>query len=764
MMGYQMAILRRYQRSTSLVWRATVITALAVCLVGGLLPFVPRALQFAIEDRSALSLGLEAAYADGPCGTDSTYREIRTNGDGDSGELELEALVPPYGQDLSPVGSTDEWAVSLCIAEDGSWTTAPGGTPMVQVRQESVAAESALIADALNHNFGSPDVSTLPVIEGELEQGRPFYVGLETWIEVSEGSWERDASTPSPSEGVSVGVVTTPIAVVWSFGSISGRCANRGGMPEDTSGSVMTEAAPCGFTPTEYAAEEAELSIQVEYRITATGSMSGASQSATVLSDAFTKSRRVDEVQVFGVDPAGAASLPPAEREYNEGCGWSPGTWGRCARDAVETAVDFVAGGLVLLWDLARGCGQAVVDKFDEVIGIATTAWDAVRDPVGWIEEQVETLTTALDEIKEDLGGAALQLLKDALEWDLLESDPVAWIGKVGCGILIEVLSGSIATKFTKWLDDLIADHRTKRNSDSDTTNDVDDDTDIDTTHPSCRVNNSFPTGTQVLMADGSRKAINLISVGDMVMAYNTDAAVWSPRMVLDQWSHLDTGEMATLTLIDGSEVSATDHHLFWVNDLGEWVEAEDLAPGDLLLTPGGVTTLAEVDLWDTDGTLVWELTVDIDHTFTVHTGTADVLVHNEDLTPCQIRAQRVEELAADPATGALDAKTRREATVGLDLEEAGFLEGPITRDPSGAAEFIDADGQAWDVKAFNSNFANGYDRDTALAAIQSEISLGENVILDTANLSLAHQAELRRAIQEAGLSDNVLWSVVDEN
>ncbi len=38
-----------------------------------------------------------------------------------------------------------------------------------------------------------------------------------------------------------------------------------------------------------------------------------------------------------------------------------------------------------------------------------------------------------------------------------------------------------------------------------------------------CRTNNSFPTGTPVLMADGTHKPINQIEPGEQVRAYNTD-------------------------------------------------------------------------------------------------------------------------------------------------------------------------------------------------------------------------------------------------
>ena len=127
----------------------------------------------------------------------------------------------------------------------------------------------------------------------------------------------------------------------------------------------------------------------------------------------------------------------------------------------------------------------------------------------------------------------------------------------------------------------------------------------------------SFLTGTQVLLSDGTHRNIEDIRPGNTVVAYNTETEQWSDREVLHQWSYLDTDQIADITLTDGSQVSATDHHLFWVTGDGEWIQAEDLQPGDVLLTPDGVATVDNINIWDSNPTLVWGLTVDIDHTFT---------------------------------------------------------------------------------------------------------------------------------------------------
>lgn len=100
------------------------------------------------------------------------------------------------------------------------------------------------------------------------------------------------------------------------------------------------------------------------------------------------------------------------------------------------------------------------------------------------------------------------------------------------------------------------------------------------------------------------------------------------------------------------------------------------------------------------------------------------------------------------------------ERRVGLDLEKSGKIEGPIVRDPSGKAEFFDANGQAWDVKSFNSNFKpkkGGYILQKSMDEIYDSLSKNENVILDTLNLSDEHKAELLKEISDKGLTDYVI-------
>lgn len=85
----------------------------------------------------------------------------------------------------------------------------------------------------------------------------------------------------------------------------------------------------------------------------------------------------------------------------------------------------------------------------------------------------------------------------------------------------------------------------------------------------------------------------------------------------------------------------------------------------------------------------------------------------------------------------------------------------PVAGD-AGASEFFDVDGQAWDVKSFNSNYKpnkGGYTLQKSIDSILESLGKNENVILDTSNLSSAHRTELVQELLEQGLMNKIiLW------
>ncbi|HEY9473877.1 MAG TPA: polymorphic toxin-type HINT domain-containing protein, partial [Mycobacteriales bacterium] len=158
---------------------------------------------------------------------------------------------------------------------------------------------------------------------------------------------------------------------------------------------------------------------------------------------------------------------------------------------------------------------------------------------------------------------------------------------------------------------------------------------------------NSFSAGTGVLMADGSRRAIQDVRIGDRVIATNPLTGRTVAEPVTDVIvGHGDRHLVAVSVDTDGvpggrtATLTATDGHPFWVDDQGRpigpdltvdgrWVKAGDLRPGEWLDTPGAghLTVLGTRSYTRT--TTVYNLTVDGVHTFYVEAGDSPVLVHN---------------------------------------------------------------------------------------------------------------------------------------
>lgn len=153
-------------------------------------------------------------------------------------------------------------------------------------------------------------------------------------------------------------------------------------------------------------------------------------------------------------------------------------------------------------------------------------------------------------------------------------------------------------------------------------------------------------------------------------------------------------------------------------------------------------------------------------------------------------RARRLEELSHDHLDhgGKATPGTRREAEVGLGMEEQGSLPAPIRRPVPGEGlygDFVDGAGQSWDVKRFPSRDilqeeirANAgaagkpeptpltpetrvrgeFELGTAMEGIRGELRSGENVIVDGASLNAGDRRSLEEAIHAEGLENEVLF------
>ncbi|WP_433263647.1 polymorphic toxin-type HINT domain-containing protein [Actinosynnema sp. CS-041913] len=142
---------------------------------------------------------------------------------------------------------------------------------------------------------------------------------------------------------------------------------------------------------------------------------------------------------------------------------------------------------------------------------------------------------------------------------------------------------------------------------------------------PACKVGNSFTGDTPVLMADGSRKAIRDVRVGEKVLAGDPVSGQSDAGRVTGLVVGEGVRELVGVTVAGGGEVVATDGHPFWVENEGDWVPAGALEVGDWLRGPDGeAERVTSIRTW-TSFLRVHNLSV-----AGLHTYYADaILVHN---------------------------------------------------------------------------------------------------------------------------------------
>ncbi|MDT0485312.1 polymorphic toxin-type HINT domain-containing protein [Streptomyces doebereineriae] len=147
---------------------------------------------------------------------------------------------------------------------------------------------------------------------------------------------------------------------------------------------------------------------------------------------------------------------------------------------------------------------------------------------------------------------------------------------------------------------------------------------------------NSFTADTPVVMADGTRKPIQDVQIGDSVLATDPETGDTGPRKVTTLITGSGDKQLVDLTVdTDGTAgaktatINATDDHPFWVPDLHQWIDAGDLTAGQWLRTSAG--TWVQITALDhrTQPASVYNLTVDDLHTYYIAAGSQDLLVHN---------------------------------------------------------------------------------------------------------------------------------------
>jgi RHS repeat-associated protein len=143
-----------------------------------------------------------------------------------------------------------------------------------------------------------------------------------------------------------------------------------------------------------------------------------------------------------------------------------------------------------------------------------------------------------------------------------------------------------------------------------------------------------FPTGTLVVMSDGSAKPIEEVQAGDSVLAKepgdDQPAAPHQVRSTTTNRTHRLVLVTARATNGETGTIAATGEHPLWTRRDG-WIAAAELRSGDELLDHAGsvvlVTNVAEVSRDST----THNLSVEGAHTFFVVANDVSVLVHNVD-------------------------------------------------------------------------------------------------------------------------------------
>ena len=167
----------------------------------------------------------------------------------------------------------------------------------------------------------------------------------------------------------------------------------------------------------------------------------------------------------------------------------------------------------------------------------------------------------------------------------------------------------------------------------------------------------SFRYDTSVLMADGPRKRISEVEIGDRVLTTDPDTGELVVREVTELHVNRDS-DMANVTVRDEngdlSTIHTTGTHQFWSQTDSRWAEAAALDAGELLRAfDGSKVTVVGVRTWDGLETM-YDLTIEGVHAYYVTAGDEQVLVHNcGDPLPTQIsgRTQRLtSKQAADLA------------------------------------------------------------------------------------------------------------------
>lgn len=148
---------------------------------------------------------------------------------------------------------------------------------------------------------------------------------------------------------------------------------------------------------------------------------------------------------------------------------------------------------------------------------------------------------------------------------------------------------------------------------------------------PGC-TGDSFVGTTQVLMADGTKKPIDQVKVGDKIGNSDPGNPTVKSDTVTDvhiTYTDHDFDHL-TITTPGGQEtITSTAEHLYWDATTGAWTRADNLNAGDRLDAPNGASAVVVDSQHFMAMQVTYNLTVENTHTYYVVTTAVPVLVHN---------------------------------------------------------------------------------------------------------------------------------------
>lgn len=128
-----------------------------------------------------------------------------------------------------------------------------------------------------------------------------------------------------------------------------------------------------------------------------------------------------------------------------------------------------------------------------------------------------------------------------------------------------------------------------------------------------------FAPETKILMADGSRKNIEEVKIGDSILTRKNER---DPKLVKAKVSGLHRAEVDGYLIING-QLKITPNHILFANN--EWKPAGDIQIGDTLINEEGKSVLVDSIEWQLGKYDVYNLEIENNHTFFAE----NVWVHN---------------------------------------------------------------------------------------------------------------------------------------